>query len=103
MTETDFAYLRLLLQQRSGLSLTADKQYLGSSFSPTFRKGQGWITAGRTGGFGADGNADVFGILVRDGKLSRMVNLTRSEKWDSGPGWGVHPSAGSTKVATPLP
>lgn len=31
MTETDFAYLRLLLQQRSGLSLTADKQYLAES------------------------------------------------------------------------
>ena len=81
----------------------ADKQYLGSSFSPSFRKGQGWITAGRTGGFGADGNADVFGILIRDGKVSRMVNLTRSEKWDSGPGWGVHPPVGSTKVARALP
>ena len=76
----------------------ADKQYLGSSFSPGFRKGQGWITAGRTGGFGADGNADVFGILIRDGKVSRMVNLTRSNKWDSGPGWGVHPPVGPTKV-----
>jgi Tol biopolymer transport system component len=75
-----------------------DKQYLGSSFSPTFRKGQGWITAGRTGGFGADGNADVFRILVRDGKVSRMVNLTRSNKWDSGPGWGIHPPVGSTNV-----
>ena len=81
----------------------ADKQYLGSSFSPSFRKGQGWITAGRTGGFGADGNADVFGILIRDGKVSRMANLTRSEKWDSGPGWGVHPPDGSTKVARALP
>ena len=28
-----------------------------------------------------------------------MVNLTRSNKWDSGPGWGVHPPVGSTKVA----
>jgi hypothetical protein len=81
----------------------ADKQYLGSGFSPSFRKGQGWITAGRTGGFGADGNADVFGILIRDGKVSRMVNLTRSNQWDSGPGWGVHPPVGSTKVATAIP
>ena len=31
MTEVDFAFLRLLLQQRSGLSLTADKQYLAES------------------------------------------------------------------------
>lgn len=31
MTETDFAFLRLLLQQRSGLSLTGDKQYLAES------------------------------------------------------------------------
>lgn len=31
MTETDFAFLRQLLQQRSGLSLTADKQYLAES------------------------------------------------------------------------
>ena len=75
----------------------ADKQYLGSSFSPSFRKGKGWIAAGRTGGFGADDNADVFGILIRDGKVARMVNLTRSNKWDSGPGWGVHPPVGSAR------
>ncbi|KQK29253.1 chemotaxis protein CheR [Bosea thiooxidans] len=31
MTEADFTFLRLLLQQRSGLSLTADKQYLAES------------------------------------------------------------------------
>jgi chemotaxis protein methyltransferase CheR len=31
MTEADFAFLRLLLQQRSGLSLTADKGYLVKS------------------------------------------------------------------------
>lgn len=31
MTEADFSYLRLLLQQRSGLSLTADKRYLAES------------------------------------------------------------------------
>ena len=77
----------------------ADRQYLGSSFSPAFRSGRGWITAGRTGGFGADGNADVFGLLLRDGKVARMVNLTKSEQWDSGPGWSVHPptaAAGAT-------
>ena len=31
MTEADFSFLRLLLQQRSGLSLTADKRYLAES------------------------------------------------------------------------
>ncbi len=31
MTEADFAFLRLLLQQRSGLSLSADKRYLAES------------------------------------------------------------------------
>ena len=73
---------------------SADKQYLGSSFSPRFHHGQGWITAGRTGGFGEDGNADVFSILIRDGNVVRKVNLTKSEEWDSGPGWGTHPPAG---------
>ena len=70
---------------------SADKQYLGSGFSPTFHHGRGWITAGRTGGFGDDGNADVFRILVRDGEVVRKENLTRSEEWDSGPGWGTQP------------
>lgn len=31
MTEADFAFLRLLLQQRSGLSLSVDKRYLAES------------------------------------------------------------------------
>ena len=73
---------------------SADKQYLGSSFSPSFHQGQGWITAGRTGGFGDEGNADVFRILIRDGNVVRKVNLTKSEEWDSGPGWGTHQPVG---------
>lgn len=73
---------------------SSDKQYLGSSFSPRFRQGHGWITAGRTGGFGEEGNADVFGILIRNADVVRTVNLTRSEEWDSGPGWGTHPTSG---------
>ena len=72
----------------------ADKQYLGSGFSPTFRKGRGWITAGRTGGRGEEGNADVFRILIKDGKVVRKVNLTRSRLWDSSPGWGTHRPVG---------
>jgi Tol biopolymer transport system component len=73
---------------------SADKQYLGSGFSPRFNRGRGWITAGRTGGFGKEGNADVFRILIRDGNVVRKVNLTKSEEWDSGPGWGIHPPVG---------
>jgi dipeptidyl aminopeptidase/acylaminoacyl peptidase len=72
----------------------ADKRYLGSSFSPSFHKGEGWITVGRTGGYGKDGNADVFRILIEDGKVVRSVNLTKSEKWESAPGWGTHPPVG---------
>jgi TolB protein len=68
----------------------AAKQYLGSSFSPSFHKGEGWITVGRTAGYGKEGNADVFRILIEDGKVVRSVNLTKSEKWDSAPGWGTH-------------
>jgi Tol biopolymer transport system component len=72
----------------------ADKQYLGSSFSPSFRNGEGWITVGRTGGFGKQGNADVFRILIKAGTVVREVNLTKSQKWDSGPGWGTRQPVG---------
>ena len=68
---------------------SADKQYLGSSFSPSFHQGRGWITAGRTAASRPKGNADVFRILIRDGKVVRKENLTKSEEWDSGPGWGT--------------
>ena len=71
----------------------AERQYLGSSFAPTFRGQRGWITAGRTGGSGAAGNADVFRILVDAGTVVRKVNLTRTARWDSGPNWGTHPRA----------
>ena len=73
---------------------SADKRYLGSSFSPSFHKGEGWVTVGRTGGYGKEGNADVFRILIEDGKVVREVNLTKSEKWESAPGWGTHPPVG---------
>ena len=70
---------------------SADKQYLGSSFSPGFRQKRGWISVGRTGGVGKARNADVLRILVEGGTVVRTWNLTRSEKWDSAPGWGTHP------------
>ena len=72
----------------------ADKQYLGSSFSPSFHKGEGWITVGRTGGYGDEGNADVFRILIEDGRVVRSVNLTKSALWDSAVDWGTHPPVG---------
>jgi Tol biopolymer transport system component len=72
----------------------ADKQYLGSSFSPGFSEGEGWITVGRTGGYGKDDNADVYRLLIKDGEVARSVNLTKSAIWDSGPVWGTHPPVG---------
>src|SRR5829696_107927 len=72
----------------------AAKQYLGSSFSPSFSEGEGWITVGRTAGYGKEGNADVFRVRVEDGGVVRKVNLTKSAIWDSGPGWGTHPPVG---------
>ena len=72
----------------------AAKQYLGSNFSPSFHKGEGWIVVGRTGGYGKEGNADVFRILIEDGKVVRKVNLTKSASWDSAPDWGTHPPVG---------
>jgi hypothetical protein len=72
----------------------ADKQYLGSSFSPSFSGGEGWITAGRTGGYGEEGNADVFRLLIKDGEVARSVNLSKSAIWDSAPVWGTHPPVG---------
>jgi Tol biopolymer transport system component len=73
---------------------SARRQYLGSGFSPGFRGDSGWIVAGRTGGVGEDGNADVYALLVRHGRVVRSVDLTRSVEWDSGPGWGTHPPLG---------
>jgi dipeptidyl aminopeptidase/acylaminoacyl peptidase len=70
----------------------ADKQYLRSSFSPSFSDGEGWITAGRTNtGYGDEGNGDVFRLLIKDGDVVRSVNLTKSALWDSAPMWGTHP------------
>jgi len=56
--------------------------------------GEGWITAGHTGGYGDEGNADVFRVLIKDGEVARSLNLTKSALWDSGPGWGTHPPVG---------
>jgi Tol biopolymer transport system component len=69
----------------------ADKQYLGSSFSPSFSEGEGWIAVGRTPGYGKEGNADVYRVRVEDGEVVRKVNLTKSALWESAPNWGTHP------------
>jgi TolB protein len=73
------------------LTHASSRQYLGSGFSPDFRRGHGWITAGRTGGAGEDGNADVLRLLIRHGSVVQTENLTNSEEWDSGPGWAPIP------------
>jgi Tol biopolymer transport system component len=71
-----------------------EQYYLGSSFSPTFSEGEGWITAGRQPGYGEDDNADVFRLQIKDGEVARSENLTKSAIWDSGPVWGTHPPVG---------
>src|SRR5215203_431893 len=68
--------------------------YGGSSFSPSFSEGEGWIAVGRAPGYGKKGNADVFRVRVEDGELVRKVNLTKSTIWDSNPSWGTHPPVG---------
>src|SRR5215204_1119703 len=68
----------------------ADKQYLGTSFSPSFSAGEGWIAMGRAPGHGDEGNADVFRMRIEDGDVVRSVDLTKSALWDSGPVWGSH-------------
>ena len=68
-----------------------EQYYLGSSFSPTFSEGEGWITAGRQPGYGEDDNADVFRLQIKDGEVVRSVNLTKSGKWESAAHWGPHP------------
>jgi hypothetical protein len=49
---------------------------------------------GRTAGYGDEGNADVFRILIEKGEVAREVHLTRSEKWESNPNWSTHPPVG---------
>ena len=68
--------------------------YGGSSFSPSFSEGEGWIAVGRAPGYGKKGNADVFRVRIEDGEVVRKVNLTKSTIWDSNPNWGTHPPAG---------
>ena len=71
----------------------ADEQtynYLSSSFSPGFSAGEGWITTSREPGYGAEGNADVFGFRIEDGEVVSSSNLTKSATWDSAPDWGSH-------------
>jgi Tol biopolymer transport system component len=68
--------------------------YGGSSFSPSFSEGEGWIAVGRAPGYGKKGNADVFRVRIEEGELVRKVNLTKSTIWDSNPNWGTHPPVG---------
>jgi Tol biopolymer transport system component len=68
--------------------------YGGSSFSPSFSEGEGWIAVGRVPGYGKKGNADVFRVRIEDGDVVRKVNLTKSTIWDSNPSWGTHPPVG---------
>ena len=71
-------------------SPAATKTYLGSSFSPSFAAGEGWIVVGRQPGYGYTDNADVFRLRIEEGKVVSSENLTKSGKWDSSPVWGSH-------------
>jgi Tol biopolymer transport system component len=64
--------------------------YLGSSFSPSFSAGEGWIVAGRQPGYGIMDNADVFRLRIEHGDVVSSENLTKSGIWDSAPVWGSH-------------
>jgi hypothetical protein len=70
-------------------------QAVATHTSPSFSGGEGgWITVGRTAGYGEEGNADVFRLLLKDGEVVREVNLTKSAIWDSAPVWGSHQPIG---------
>src|SRR5215203_2783242 len=43
----------------------AHTQYLGSSFSPSFSEEEGWITVGRTAGYGKEATPTCFGCASR--------------------------------------
>ena len=66
------------------------KTYLGSSFSPSFAAGEGWIVVGRQPGYGIMDNADVFRVRIEDGEVVSSENLTKSGIWDSFPVWSQH-------------
>jgi Tol biopolymer transport system component len=67
------------------------REYLSSSFAPSFRRGSGWITTARDPGYGPEGNADVFRLRISAGTVGRWWNLTKSTIWDSATDWGTHP------------
>jgi Tol biopolymer transport system component len=81
----------------------ADKQYVGSSFSPEFKgwgeaRDTGDIVAARHPAYGDEGNSDVvrMHIDIAHGEEARSVtvNLTKSETLDDAPGWGTHQPVG---------
>jgi Tol biopolymer transport system component len=79
------------LHQLTHSSPDDEPYYFSQTFSPSFSDGEGWITAGRQPGYGKEGNADVFRLLIKDGEVTRSVNLTKSGKWESAAHWGPHP------------
>jgi hypothetical protein len=69
-------------------------QSLSTDFSPSFSEGEGWIAVGRTAGYGDEGSADVFRLLIEDGDVMRESNLTKSAIWDSAVDWDSHQPVG---------
>src|SRR5215210_6275754 len=69
----------------------AAKQYLRSSFSPSFSEGEGWITVGRTPGYGKECISVVFRVLVEHRRVLCSQNLTQHTLCDRSPSCGPHP------------
>jgi hypothetical protein len=69
-------------------------QSLSTDFPPSFSEGEGWIAGGRTAGYGDEGTADVFRLLIEDGDVVRELNLTKSAIWDSAVDWDSHQPVG---------
>jgi TolB protein len=76
--------LRLIHPDGTGLhriTHSRDVNWLRPCFSPDGMR----IVAGRSGGAGTEGNADLY-VMHLDG--SHRQNITRSEDWDSAVDWG---------------
>jgi len=69
------------------------RSYLGSSFSPSFSGGEGWITTSWFP-YGIEGPADVAVMRIEDGDVVRTTNLTKNAVNESAPDWNTHRPVG---------
>ena len=66
------------------------RSYLGSSFSPSFSEGEGWITTSLFPSLTGGPYAEVARMRIEDGHVVRTTNLTKSAMNVSPPDWGTH-------------